>query len=180
MLMNTLTQTRRIARPLSYLTTAALLAYPFAMLLMALSGYFNETYLRDAYDMVAFPDTLSTPAWVTIYVVATGSIALTCAVLWNMRALLVLYATGDVLGAEAALRIRRIGNLLLALAIYGVVAHTLTVLALTWGNSPGERSLSIAFNNTDLFLFLAAGLMTVIGLAMAEAARIADENRAFV
>lgn len=178
--MNTLSQTRRIARPLSYLTTVALLAYPFAMLAMALSGYFNDAFLRDAYDAVTFPAVLSAPAWGAIYAIGVGSVALICAALWNMRALLVHYATGDVLGPDTALRIRRIGHLLLALAIYGVVSHTLTVLVLTWGNPAGERALSVAFSNTDLFLFLAAGLMAVIGLAMTEAARVADENRAFV
>lgn len=178
--MTTLSQTRRIARPLSYVTTVALLTYPFAILVMALSGSFNDAYMRDAYDMIRIPADLSPLAWGAVYGIAAGSIALTCAALWNMRALLVLYATGDVLGAETALRIRRIGNLLLALAIYGVAAHTLTVLVLTWGNPVGERSLSVAFSNTDLFLFIASGLMAVIGLAMTEAARVADENRAFI
>lgn len=178
--MSTLSQTRRIARPLSYVTTAALFTYPFAILVMALSGYFNDAFLRDTYGMVSFPADLSPLAWAAIYAIAAGSIALTCAALWNMRVLMVLYATGDVLGPDTALCIRRIGNLLLALAIYGVIAHTLTVLALTWGNPAGERSLSVAFSNTDLFLFIAAGLMTVIGLAMTEAARVANENRAFI
>lgn len=178
--MNTLSQTRRIARPLSYVTTVALFAYPFAILLMAMSGYFNDAFLQDTYDAVSFPAVRSPLVWGAVYAIAAGSIALTCAALWNIRVLLVLYATGDVLGADTALRIRRIGNLVLALAIYGILAHTATVLVLTWGNPPGERSLSIAFSNTDLFLFISAGLMTVIGLAMTEASRVADENRAFV
>ncbi|GAB5447025.1 hypothetical protein [Gymnodinialimonas sp.] len=178
--MDSLSQTRRIARPLALVTTIALLAYPFAVFTMALSGYFDTAFLRDAYSGVTLPAVLSPAALTVTYAIAALSVALICVVLWNIRALLVLFATGDVLGGEAARRIRRIGTLLLALAIYGVLAHTLTVLALTWGNPPGERSLSIAFSNTDLFLFLAAGLMTVIGLAMTEAARIADENRAFI
>ena len=177
--MTTLSQTRRIARPLSYLTTATLIAYPLALLVYALSGAFDVAHLRASHD-VAFPDVLPMGSWIAVYAIAIISVALTLLILWNVRALLSLFTIGDVLSAEAALRIRRIGTLLLVKAIYGLIAHTLTILALTWGNPPGERSLSIGVSNIDVFVFLAAGLMTVIGLAMAEAARVADENRAFV
>ncbi|WP_050761261.1 hypothetical protein [Jannaschia sp. CCS1] len=178
--MDNLLQTRRIARPLSYLTTAALFAYPVTLAVLALSGYFDAAYLRDAYASTTLPDVIPKGTWVAVYAIALVSVALVCVLLWNIRALLVLFAIGDVLGAEVAHRIRRIGGLLLALAIYGVVSNTLTILALTAANPPGARSLAIGVSNTDLFLFLAAGLMTVIGLAMSEAARIAAENRGFI
>lgn len=178
--MDSLLQTRRIARPLSLLTTAVLIAYPLALLAMALTGSFNIAYLRDTYDLVALPEVFALPALIATYAIALVSVALTCAVLWNIRALLRLFSQGDVVGPETARIISRIGTLLLVLATYSVVAHTLTVLALTLGNPPGGRSLSVAVNSTDLFLFIAAGMMIVIGLAMSEAARIADENRAFV
>lgn len=178
--MTALYQTIRIARPLSYLTTLALVGYPLALLVMVLTGSFNEAHLRDAFDMVPLPEQFTAPVWITVYATAAMSVALVLLALWNMRALLSLYAMGDVLGSEAALRIRRIGHCLLALAIWGVLAHTLDVAALTWNNPAGERSLSVAFSNTDLFLFLAAGLMTVIGWAMTEAADVASENRGFV
>lgn len=177
--MNALTRTRRIARPLCTLTTAALIGFPLVLLLASGSGYFDESTLRDSFDMVTFP-AISPTTWGLLYAINIASAVLVWLTLWNMRALLSLYSMGDVLGQDAALRIRRIGTLLLALAIWGVLSHTLTVVALTWPNPPGERSLSIAFSNTDLFLFLAAGLMSVIGWAMTEAARIADENRGFV
>ena len=177
--MTALSRTRRLARPLSYLTTAALLGYPAAIFLMALSGFFSEARLRDTYDAVTIAQI--TPAvWGVLAAVALVSIALVTLALWNMRALLALYATGDVLGQDAALRIRRIGQSLLALAVWSVLSHTLNVAALTWNNPPGTRALSVAFSNSDLFLFLAAGLITVIGWAMFEAARVADENRSFV
>lgn len=178
--MTALLRTRRLARPLSLLTTAALLGYPAAMLLMALSGYFDDAFLRETYGSLTLPAQIALPVWIALYTTALISIALVTLALWNMRALLSLYAMGDVLGAEAASRIRRIGHCLLALAVWGVLSHTLDVAALTWNNPPGMRSLSVAFSNSDLFLFLAAGLMSVIGWAMSEAARVADENRSFV
>lgn len=177
--MTALSRTRRIARPLSLVTTVVLLGYPGAMLLMALAGYFSEELLRDTYDTVTI--TAIPPAvWGVLYATAIVSLALVLLALWNMRALLALYAMGDVLGQDAALRIRRIGTILLALAIWSMLAHTLNVAALTWNNPPGTRALSVAVGNADLFLLLAAGLMTVIGWAMSEAARVADENREFV
>lgn len=178
--MSALLRTRRIARPLSYVTTVALLGYPFALLIGAMTGYFNEAALRDSYDATILPAAIPMGAWVVVYATAIVSFAIVMLVLWNMRALLSLYAMGDVLGPEAALRIRRIGHCLLALAIWGMLAHTIDIAALTWGNPPGQRALSVAVSNNDMFLFLAAGLMTVIGWAMSEAARVADEHRSFV
>lgn len=178
--MTALSQTIRIARPLSYLTTMVLVGYPLLVLIMALSGSFSEDWLRAAFDGVSVSDQITPAVWGILGAIYTISIAITLLVLWNMRALLCLYAKGSVLGPEAALRIRRIGHCLLVLAIWGTLAHTLEVAALTWNNPPGERALSIAVSNTDIFLFLAAGLMTVIGWAMSEAADVAAENRGFV
>ncbi len=178
--MTALSRTIRIARPLSYLTTLALIGYPLAMITIALSGYFSEDWLRAGFNAIAVSEEITPAVWVILGAIAIASISLIMVVLWNMRALLLLYAAGDVLGPNAALRIRRIGHCLLALAIWGTFAHTLNVAALTWNNPTGTRALSIAFSNTDLFLFLAAGLMAVIGWAMSEAANVAAENQGFV
>lgn len=178
--MTALLRTRAIARPLSYVTTVALLGYPLALIIGAMNGLFSEPTIRDSYDVATLPAVIPMGAFVVVYATSITSMVIVMLVLWNMRALLLLYAMGDVLGAETALRIRSIGHCLLALAIWGVLAHTLNIAALTWGNPSGERALSIAVGNNDLFLFLAAGLMTVIGWAMSEAARVADENRSFV
>lgn len=178
--MTALSRTIRIARPLSYLTTLALVGYPLAMIVIALSGYLSEAQLRANFNTIAVSEQITPAVWVILGAIAAVSVALVMVALWNMRALLLLYVTGDVLGPNAAQRIRRIGHCLLALAIWGTIAHTLEVAALTWNNPVGTRALSVAFSNTDLFLFLAAGLMTVIGWAMSEAANVAAENRGFV
>ena len=76
--------------------------------------------------------------------------------------------------------IRQIGLALLGLATLGVLRHTLSILALTSNNPPGQRALSVRLSSADIFLFFTAGLLITIGWAMSEATRIAEENKGFV
>lgn len=175
-----LTRIRRIARPMSLLVTLALVVLPLVLFVALLSGGFSEADLRGQFTSITLPDTISPVAWAVTYGVGAISVVLVLLALWHMRILFSLYAMGDVLGLPAARAIRRIGLSLLALAVAGVVGNTLIILALTSGNPAGERALAIGFSNDDIFLFFASGLLIVIGWAMAEAARIADENRGFI
>lgn len=175
-----MTRLRRIARPMSYLVTAAFVLLPLGLVIAALAGNFDEPYLRDAYDHVTLPEEISALAWGVTYAIGIVSVGLVLLALWHMRILFSLYAMGDVFGPDTARAIRRIGLTLLVLATVGVVGNTLSILALTATNPPGQRSVSIGLSSNDLFLFFTAGLLAAIGWAMSEATRIADENKGFV
>jgi hypothetical protein len=100
--------------------------------------------------------------------------------LWQMRRLFGRYRTGDVLTADAAEDIRRIGLAFVVIAALKVVIPTLVVLVLTANNPPGQRALSVGVTSDSLAFLLTGGLLTVIGWAMVEAARAVEENARFV
>ncbi|MGL4238491.1 MAG: hypothetical protein ACRCSW_20690, partial [Tabrizicola sp.] len=72
----------------------------------------------------------------------------------------------------------QIGRALILVAVFTVVTPTLVTLILSW-NAP-QRTLAIGIDSGTLGFLMAAGLLTVIGWAMREAARVKAENEGFV
>lgn len=90
------------------------------------------------------------------------------------------FRVGNVLTADAPTRLRRIGQGMLALAVLRPLATTLIGLVLTWSAPPGQRVLAIGLSIDDYMIAAFGGLVLAIGHVMAEAKRIADENREIV
>jgi|JI7StandDraft_1071085.scaffolds.fasta_scaffold61096_3 mannose/fructose/N-acetylgalactosamine-specific phosphotransferase system component IIC len=110
--------------------------------------------------------------------VAIASLLPMLAALRAMTRLFDRYRMGEVLSHANATTILTIGRALLAVAAFTIAVPTLHALILSW-NAP-QRVLSIALDSGTLGFAIAAGLLTVIGWAMAEAARIKAENEGFV
>ena len=174
-----LTRLRRLARPMAWAATLALVLIPLFWGIGLVSGEYRLNHL-EADLGIALPDTVPTANVIAVHASGAVAVALLLMVIWNMRRLFLLFARGDVFGPEAAQTIRRIGMWMLATALFGVVNRTFSVLILTLANPSGQRSLSIGFSSQDVFLMISAGLLVAIGWAMSEAARLADENRSFV
>lgn len=88
------------------------------------------------------------------------------------------YRDGEVLSVTNATTILRIGRNLLLVAIFGLLVPTLQTLILSW-HAP-QKVLAIGIDGGTLGFLMSAGLLTVIGWAMAEAARVKAENEEFV
>lgn len=71
----------------------------------------------------------------------------------------------------------------LGLALYGATSplvRTLMAIIVTWNNPPGKRLLIISFTGNDFVLALVGVLILLLGYAMREATRIADENNQII
>lgn len=101
-------------------------------------------------------------------------------VLVQMMQLFALYEVGDFLTRDTAQRIFRAGLGLIATMVLKIIAAPLQVLVTSLANPPGSRVLAIGFEGADLGLLLSGGLLMTIAWTVSEAARLADENRAFV
>jgi hypothetical protein len=88
------------------------------------------------------------------------------------------YRAGEVLIPENADTILKIGRALMLVALFTVAVPTLQTLILSW-NAP-QKTLSVGLDGGTLGFLLAAGLLTVIGWAMREAAHVKAENAEFV
>ena len=128
---------------------------------------------------LAAPGATQTQLWLaTLLGLATLPVAVW--ILMRMRALFGHYAEGRVLSVEAAADLQRIGRGLAVLALLPLVIRPLQSVLLSWSAGPGARMLAVRIDDHDIWLLLAAGLVTLVGWAMAEAARIAEDNRGFV
>lgn len=110
--------------------------------------------------------------------VALVSVLPMVAALRGMVRLFGRYRMDEVLSLENAETILRIGRAMVVVALFTVIGPTLRLLILSW-NAP-HRTLSIALDDGTLGFLLAAGLLTVIGWAMREAAAVKAENAGFV
>lgn len=107
-------------------------------------------------------------------------LGLLCFAMWTARGLFRQFASGQVLEPRTGQDLRLIGGLIAAHAALTPIVKSLMTLALTAGNPPGQRLFAVAIGTHELVLSLLGGLILVLGHVMAEAARIADDNRQIV
>lgn len=172
-----LTRVRRWSSVLAVLCVISIVVIALAVILGAA---FASLPVELATTAGVAPDALSRPHLIAIALV--GALPALAAI-WTLaqaQALFRHYAAGDVLSSESARRLSRIGSGLLAIAALGVIVRPIQTVLASLGNPPGERVLALTLQGPDFGLVLAGGLMTVIGWVMAEAARIAEDNRGFV
>lgn len=110
--------------------------------------------------------------------VALISVLPMVAALRAMARLFDRYRMGEVLSDTNAETILRIGRALVLVAGFTVLTPTAQTLILSW-QAP-QRILTIGLDGGTLGFAMAAGLLTVIGWAMREAARIKAENEGFI
>ena len=100
--------------------------------------------------------------------------------LWQLWQLFGHYARGQALTAEAQQPLQRFAWALLLMAPAGPLFRAALGVALTLGNPPGQRMLSIGISSNDYLLLLVGLVLLAIATVMAEAVRAAEENRQFV
>lgn len=172
---------RVFAKSLFWLTTAVMIALVLMLLtFVAMPEFAKATLMRNAPDDL---NILVTPSIATVYaLLAAGCVAfgLQLFVLWNMRALLRLYAQGQALSAACGGHIARIGAGVIAIPLGGIFYDVMSSYLLTRHNPPGQGEVSIGIQGTSIGLMVGGGMLLLVGAAMLEAARQADENRSFV
>jgi hypothetical protein len=108
------------------------------------------------------------------------ALALGFFLLWQLWQLFGEYGRGLVFSRRAVRHLRRFASGVMALGLLSPLTRTLSVLALSWGNAPGQRQLVLSLSSDDYLRILLGAVMLAIAVVMAEAARVAEENAAFV
>lgn len=171
---------RKTAGGLYILTTFVLIALPLGMLVALGMGELGVARVRAAHDHIPMPEVISVASLVVVYAMALVQLALVVVVIWNMRCLFGLYRRVELLSELAALHIRRIAAGLLWLSLAGVLAQSVNVIALTVGNPPGQRMISVGLEPSEIGFFLTGALLLLIGWVMGHAVAVDRENKAFV
>lgn len=100
--------------------------------------------------------------------------------LWTMRTLFRRLAAGEVFEIETGVLLRRFGTALLVYAGLIPFLACLTVWLVTMYNPPGSRLFIFGVGDQEIILALIGTLILVLGSVLADAARIADENRQII
>ncbi len=110
---------------------------------------------------------------------SAGFVALAMA-LWSARRLFLRFASGAVFEAGTGVLLRRVGILLVVYAGLTPIIRTLVTTVVTLHNPPGGQVFAISLSSDEMLLALIGALIVMIGAVMADAARLADDNREIV
>ncbi len=100
--------------------------------------------------------------------------------LWNALRLFRGYREGAVFTHTAGRRLKHMGIALALLPLAQILVTAGTSVLLTMQNQVGQRLLSVSLTETHLIVGIAGGMLIVIGWVLAEAARLADDNRQII
>jgi hypothetical protein len=160
--------------------TAKNLTYvlPLLIVFSLARGVFDPALLLERFPMIP-SGTPVTPFQATLVAaIAVFALFPMIAAFLAMSSLFNRYRQGEILSNACAEDILRIGRAMVFVAATTVLVPTLQVLVLSW-NAP-SRMLQIGLDDATLGFLLSAGLLTVIGWAMREAAAVKAENEGFV
>jgi Protein of unknown function (DUF2975) len=90
------------------------------------------------------------------------------------------FARGEVFTERAARHLQTFAATVLAQAPLGPLTAAGFSAALSLGNPPGQRAITIAFSINDYFALIVGGVLFAAATVMREAAHLADENKGFV
>jgi Protein of unknown function (DUF2975) len=100
--------------------------------------------------------------------------------LFAARGMFAEFSRGEIFSERAARHLQTFAATVLAQAPLGPLTAAGFSAALSLGNPPGQRALTIAFSTNDYFALIVGGVLFAAATVMREAARVAEENRGFV
>lgn len=100
--------------------------------------------------------------------------------LWGIFRLFGVYAAGEIFSEPANRYLVRIGRSIVAFVPLQTFATAAGSYIVTRHAPPEAQRLVVAVDVSDLLVLVLGGLLWVIGWVMAEATRIADENRSII
>lgn len=169
---------RRIAWWVRALTLLAALV----MGLLPLAFWLEPAVLASA--MLKLPKLGEVPVTPGIRLMAAAallpSVAMTLFGLQQLWKLFDGYARGQVFTDLAALRLRRLGIVLMLLCLLKPFTGAAMSVILSWHNPPGQRMLTLGLSGDDYVSLLSGAVLLAIASVMREAARLAQENAEFV
>jgi hypothetical protein len=168
---------RRIARWVRALTLLA----GVVLVSLPLAFWLEPEVLANALSAMPRPASPLTPT--TRFVAAAALLPLVAMVLFGLQQLWKLfdgYARGQVFTEMAAMRLRRLGIVMMLVCLVKPLTGAVMSVILSWHNPPGQRALTLGLSSDDYVSLLSGAVLLAIASVMREAARLAQENAEFV
>ncbi len=171
---------RRFSKAMAIVTTLGMLLIAVAMVLVFLIPDWTQNLLLARLGQAGRDLSLSPERLIAGAVITAVPVGVLLFGLWQVRALFLNFAGGQVFTLASARRLRDFAAAVLAQAILGPISATALMLAFTLNNPPGSRQLVISLSVHDYLALIVGGVLLAVAWVMVEATRIADENASFV
>lgn len=168
----------RLSHYLAPTTRALALLLPLLSMLLWSIPFMTEMTARHMSDLFYLPLALTPRSTVLACLIATIQISLFAYGFWIMAQVFQLFAQNEPF--KTGHHVKRFGTILLISGVLAPLFRTLLGLALTMDNPPNQHYLVIGFSSSDFVLILVGILLMILGLALKQAALIAEENRQIV
>lgn len=181
--MQDVTRLRRLSRLMQgiVLVCGALIALAVALFFFASlnDAAFFEEQVREKLDLSGPLVFTSSAVAITAALIAI-QLGLLFAALYSVWRMFGAFSAEEPLSGKSAHWMGRASTAFVALAAGGILLRMLMILALTMGNPPGEKMLTLGFGSSELLTLLIACIMYMTGRLMAVAADVRAEQRDFV
>lgn len=171
---------RRFSKTMAMLTTLGMLLIAAAMIAVFLVPDWTRNLLLARLGQAGQDVSLSPGHLIAAAAITAVPVGVLLFGLWQVRALFLKFADGQVFTLASARRLRNFAGSVLAQAILGPLSSTALMLAFTLNNPPGKRQFVITLSSQDYLALIVGGVLLAVSWVMVEATRIADENASFV
>ena len=185
--MKNLSRVEKISRILEWSCSVAIVVIPagLAVIWATLDWWLTgggRAIVPDLWQATDFPIPHPIPAasLVSGYLASMIAGAVVVYGVWQLRALFALYRRGLIFTSDNILRLRRFALAVLALTFASPLSNTLVILALTLGNPPGQRFLSIGISSSQLVTLFIGAVFLVIAWVMDEGRELAEDQAQIV
>ena len=171
---------RRFSKAMAMLTTLGMLLIAAAMIAVFLIPDWTRNLLLARLGQAGQGLSLSPGHLIAAAAITAVPVGVLLFGLWQVRALFLKFADGQVFTLASARLLRNFAGSVLAQAILGPLSSTALMLAFTLSNPPGNRQLVITLSSHDYLALIVGGVLLAVSWVMVEATRLADENASFV
>jgi hypothetical protein len=171
---------RRFSKAMAMLTTLGMLSIAAAMIAVFLIPDWTRNLLLARLGQAGQGLSLSPGHLIAAAAITAVPVGVLLFGLWQVRALFLKFADGQVFTLASARLLRNFAGSVLAQAILGPLSSTALMLAFTLNDPPGTRQLVITLSSHDYLALIVGGVLLAVSWVMVEATRIADENASFV
>jgi hypothetical protein len=170
----------RLCRRLAVCAALAAAAFPVLNAILWLVPDWAPIAAREHAHLQIEPITLTFAVrWIGL-ACSTLYLAVLAGALWIARALFTRLAEGLIFEPETGVLLRRFGLALLTYACLTPPFAALMTWLITLENAPGTRLLRLGISDDEVVLAIIGTLILTTGSVMAEAARMADDNRQII
>lgn len=170
----------RLCRRLALFSAASGVGFLTVNTILWLVAGWAPTVARDMANLHDEPITLTPMVRLIGFACSTLYLAVLVRGLWVARSLFRRLADGQVFEQETGVLLRRFGIALVVYAALTPFVGTLMAWLVTMRNPTGERLLRFGISDHEIVLAIVGTLILTTGAVMAEAARMAEENRLIV